>query len=175
VRALTGSPLGRAAVLLVSADVLHALDHVRQGRDLAAEVYGAGVAGWIALAVLLVLVARGHRLAAPYAAVVGLSIAAGFAAVHVAPHWSAFSDPYPDFEPDALSWALVAVPVLAGLDLARVASARRGLRASVERFRQDGEPASTGDGPEPVVPGGEDQVLARQQQRGGQVQRVQGP
>jgi predicted lysophospholipase L1 biosynthesis ABC-type transport system permease subunit len=80
--ALAGTPLGRAALLLVAADVAHALDHTRQGRDLAAEVYTAGVAGWIALGLLLVLVGRRHRLAAAYAAAVGLSVAVGFVLVH---------------------------------------------------------------------------------------------
>jgi hypothetical protein len=128
---LTGTPLGRAALLLTAADVLHALDHTRQGRHLPSEVYVAGVAGWIALAVLLVLVARDHRLAAPYAAAVGVSVAAGFLAVHLAPHWSAFSDPYSAFAPDALSWALVVVPVLAALNLvARAVQARSGGRRS---------------------------------------------
>ena len=120
-QALTGTPLGRAALALTAADVLHALDHTRQGRDLAGPVYAAGVAGWIALAILLVLVARGHRLAAPYAAAVGLTVAIGFVAVHVAPHWSAFSDPYPDANADALSWALVVVPVLAAVNLVATA------------------------------------------------------
>jgi hypothetical protein len=119
--ALSGTPLGRAALALTAADVLHALDHTRQGRTLASEVYVAGVAGWIALAVLLVLVARGHRLAAPYAAAVGLSVAVGFLLVHVAPHWGPFSDPYSAFDPDALSWALVAIPVAAALWLTAVA------------------------------------------------------
>jgi hypothetical protein len=128
VRALTGTALGRAALLLVAADVLHALDHARQGRDLASEVYVAGVAGWIALALLLVLVARGHRLAAPYAAAVGVSVAAGFLAVHVAPHWSTFSDPYSGFDPDALSWALVVVPVLAAVNLVAQAARARSRR-----------------------------------------------
>jgi hypothetical protein len=136
VRALTDTALGRAALLLIAADVLHALDHTRQGRDLTAEVYGAGVAGWIALAVLLVLVARGHRLAAPYAAAVGLSVAAGFLLVHVAPRWSAFSDPYQGFEADALSWVLVAVPVLAGLNLA--AQAARAMRPLAVDARRGG-------------------------------------
>jgi hypothetical protein len=128
VLALTGTPLGRAALTLTAADVLHALDHTRQGRDLAGAVYAAGVAGWIALAVLLVLVARRHRFAVPYAGAVGLSVAAGFVAVHVAPRWSAFSDPYPDANADALSWALVAAPVLAGLNLVATA-VRAGGRA----------------------------------------------
>ena len=116
-RALTGTALGRAALLLTALDVLHALDHTRQGRDLASEVYVAGVAGWIALALLLVLIARGHRLAAPYAALVGISVAVGFLAVHIAPHWSSFSDPYSRFDPDALSWVLVALPIVAAVNL----------------------------------------------------------
>jgi hypothetical protein len=122
---LTGTPLGRAALLLTAADVAHALDHTRQGRDLAAEVYTAGVAGWIALAALLVLVARGHRLAAPYAAAVGLAFATGIVSVHVLPRWSAFSDPYSGWSPDALSWALVVVPVLAALNLVAQAARTR--------------------------------------------------
>jgi hypothetical protein len=116
-RALTGTALGRAALLLTALDVLHALDHTRQGRDLANEVYVAGVSGWIALGVLLVLIARAHPLAAPYAAAVGVSVAVGFLAVHVAPHWSSFSDPYSRFHPDALSWLLVALPVIAAVNL----------------------------------------------------------
>jgi hypothetical protein len=130
-RALAGTPLGRAALLLVAADVAHALDHARQGRDLAAEVYAAGVAGWIALGLLLVLVGRRHRLVAPYAAAVGLSVAIGFALVHVVPRWSALSDPYSGFDADALSWVLVAVPVLAALNLvAQAARARSRTRRS---------------------------------------------
>jgi hypothetical protein len=142
VRALTGTPLGRAALLLVAADVAHALDHARQGRDLAGEVYAAGVAGWIALAVLLVLVARGHRLAAPYAAAVGISVAAGFVAVHVLPRWSAFSDPYSGFDPDALSWALVALPVLAAVNLVAQATRDRARRRRSPPARGRAAPAS---------------------------------
>jgi hypothetical protein len=131
-RALTGTALGRAALALTAADVLHALDHSRQGRTLASEVYVVGVAGWIALGVLLVLVARGHRLAAPYAAAVGASVAVGFLLVHVAPHWSVFSDPYSAFHPDALSWALVVLPIAAALWLvARAAQAMRAGQAPV--------------------------------------------
>src|SRR3954454_12528905 len=129
-RALPGPALGRAALLLAVLDVVHALDHPRQGRDLAREVYVAGVAGWIALALLLALIARGHRLAAPYAELVGISVAVGFLAVHVAPHWSSFSDPYSRFEPDALSWALVALPVLAAVNLVVQAARARAREAT---------------------------------------------
>ncbi len=99
-RALTGTALGLAALLLAALLVALALDRTRQGRDLSAEVYTAGVAGWIALAVLLVLVARAHRLAAPYAAPVAVAFAAGFLAGLGAPHWSALSDPSSAWDPD---------------------------------------------------------------------------
>jgi hypothetical protein len=144
-RALTSTALGRAALLLVVADVLHALDHTRQGRDLAGEVYVAGVAGWIALALLLVLIATGHRLAAPYAAAVALSVAIGFLAVHVAPHWSAVSDPYSGFHPDALSWALVVVPVLAAVNLV-VQAVRVHARTRGQRPGSAGQPLSVHPG-----------------------------
>jgi hypothetical protein len=121
VAALTGTSLGRAALLLAATDVAHTLDHVRQGRPLGAEVYVAAVAGWIALGVLLALVAARHPLATPFAAAVGGSFVVGLLAVHVLPRWSAVSDPYADARVDALSWALVAVPVVAALVLAGVA------------------------------------------------------
>jgi hypothetical protein len=128
--ALTGTPLGRATLVLAVADGVHALDHLRQARPLAAEVATAGVAGWVALAVLLVLVARGHRFAAPYAAAVGAAFAVGVAAVHLLPRWGALSDPYAAAHVDALSWALAVVPVLAAALLAVVAArALRGTRA----------------------------------------------
>ena len=141
--ALTGTALGRAALLLVAADVAHALDHTRQGRTLASEVYAAGIAGWIALTVLLVLVARGHRLAAPYAIAVGLAVASGFVAVHVLPRWSAFSDPYPAFEADELSWALVVVPVVAALNLAAQAARARSRTRRSPPGRGRAAPASS--------------------------------
>jgi apolipoprotein N-acyltransferase len=140
---LTGTPLGRSALLLVGADVAHALDHARQGRDLAAEVYTVGIAGWIALAVLLVLVARRHRLAAGYAGAVGLAVAVGFVAVHLAPHWSAVSDPYSAWDPDALSWALVALPPLAGLNLVAQAARARSRTRRSRRGRGRAAPASS--------------------------------
>jgi hypothetical protein len=125
VAAPAGTSLRRAALLLAAADLVHALDHVRQDRPLGAEVYGAGIAGWIALAVLLLLIARRHRLAAPYAAAVGASFVAGLVAVHVLPRWGALSDAYPDTRVDAVSWVLLAVPVLAAAALAAA-----GLRAA---------------------------------------------
>ena len=92
-----------ASAVLVSLNALHGLDHVRQGR-LSGEVVVGGQ-GLLLLALLpLVLSFRGHRLAPLAAASVGLWTALAVAASHLAPHWSAFSDPYADHDLDVFSW-----------------------------------------------------------------------
>ena len=96
----------------IAADFGHFLDHLRQDRELAAEVYAVGTSGYVATALLLGLVLAGSRFAPPVAAAFGASVVAGFALVHIVPDWSAISDPYSAFGADALSWALVVVPML---------------------------------------------------------------
>jgi hypothetical protein len=115
--------LGRAAAVVAAVSVIHDLDHVRQGQSAPTEVVVTAILGWIATIVLLVLVARRHRLAAPYAAGFGVALALGFVLVHFLPHWSAFSAPYGEQDADALSWALAALPVGAGLWLTAQAAA----------------------------------------------------
>jgi hypothetical protein len=111
------SPLRRASLLVLLVSVAHDLDHARHGTPASAEVVAVAVAGWAATIGLLVLVARGHRLAAPYAAGFGAALALGFVLVHFLPRWSAFSAPYGEAGVDALSWVLAALPVAAGLYL----------------------------------------------------------
>jgi hypothetical protein len=118
------SPLGRATLAVVAAHLLHDFDHVRQGRSASAEVSLLAVLAWVATIVLVVLVARGHRLAGLYAATFGGVFALGFVLVHALPHWSAFSDSYGDANVDALSWVLAGIPFAAG-----VALAARGVQA----------------------------------------------
>ena len=115
--------LGRATLLVLLVSVVHDLDHVRQGESATTEVVVTALAGWIATIVLLVLVARKHRLAAPYAAGFGVALALGFVLVHFLPHWSAFSAPYGEQGADALSWGLAVLPVAAGLWLTAQAAA----------------------------------------------------
>jgi hypothetical protein len=112
-RAAPSLPVATAAV--VATQVLHDLDHVRQGRSASSEVAVTAVLAWVATIVLVVLVVRHHRLAPLYAAVFGATVAVGFVLVHALPHWSAFSDSYGDANADALSWLLAAVPFAAGV------------------------------------------------------------
>ncbi len=116
------SPLATASVAFVAANVLHTLDHFRQGvGDLTAEILVAGTLLTVLAVVVMVMALRGYSRAPAFGAVVGMSGALGIAASHLAPHWSALSDPYPDISVDALSWAVMLVELAAAAVLAIVA------------------------------------------------------
>lgn len=110
--ALAATNVGLLALL-----VAHDMDHIfnQAPRTLAAQVIATGLVGIAATVIVLTLVLRRHPLATPAAVLVGFGNAVGFAAVHIAPHWSAFSDPYPNLDVNALSWLLLAAPMLAGI------------------------------------------------------------
>ena len=100
--------------LLVALLVVHTLDHLlRQSDPVPGATAAAGTAGFVAALVALAMAALGHRWAPAVTALVGLTTAAGFVAIHVLPEWSAVSQPYPDIDVDALSWVGMAVPALA--------------------------------------------------------------
>ena len=106
--------LSLAATAFVAANVLHTLDHLRQGTDdLAPEILAGGTVLSILAVLTLVLALRRHPRAALWAAVVGTWSALGVIASHIAPHWSAFSDSYFEIDADALSWAVMLAEVLA--------------------------------------------------------------
>jgi hypothetical protein len=118
--------LEAASAGFVGANILHTLDHFRQGLDgLTWEILSAGTLLTIEAIVVLVLVLRRHEWAAPLAVVVGFSGAVGIAAAHIAPHWSALSDSYPQIGADALSWIVMLMEMGAALVLGVA-----GLRAS---------------------------------------------
>ena len=105
------------AVLLA----LHVADHVvRQPADEQLSLVGSlpGLLGAVAGFVSLVLVARGWRHAPVVAGTLGLLTAAGFVAVHLAPHWSMFSDPYGDRYLDSGSWIQMLTALAGGVWLA---------------------------------------------------------
>ena len=115
-----------AAVAFVAANLLHGADHIRQGTGrLTTEVFLGGAAITIAAFATLWVVWRRNPRAPVFAAIVGFYTAAGVAAAHLAPHWSAFSDPYPDLHLDALSWAVMLAEIVAGLVLGVVGLLRR--------------------------------------------------
>jgi hypothetical protein len=106
--------LSLAAAAFVAANLLHTLDHVRQGTgDLATEVLAGGAVISILAVLTLVLALRRHPRAALWAAVVGTWSALGVIASHVAPHWSALSDSYFEIHADALSWVVMLAEVAA--------------------------------------------------------------
>jgi hypothetical protein len=116
--------LGGAATLFVAANILHTLDHVRTGLDrLTVEVVSAGTLLSIAAVVALVLALRRDPRAPVVCMGVGVAAALGVTAAHLAPHWSALSDPYPGLGLDALSWVVMLAEIAAGVVLA-VAGAR---------------------------------------------------
>jgi hypothetical protein len=114
--------LAVAAVTFVAANILHTLDHFRQGvSGLSSEILVGGTTLTVLAIVVMVMALREHPRAPALAAVVGLSGAVGIAASHLLPHWSALSDSYPQIHADALSWVIVLIEIGAALGLAVVA------------------------------------------------------
>jgi hypothetical protein len=129
---MLNSPLGRATLLVIAAHLLHDADHLRQGRSPTTAVAVTAVLAWVATIVLVILVARRHRLAPLYAAVFGATFSVGFVLVHALPDWGTFSDSYGDANVDALSWVIAAIPFAAGLLL---------LTAGLRAMRESGRPS----------------------------------
>jgi hypothetical protein len=125
--------LAIANLAFVAAILLHGADHLRQGRTLAPEVLWGGTAlAVVAFATLPLTLTRHPR--APLAAVaVGLWTAIAVSASHLAPHWSAFSDPYSAQSLDALSWAAMLLEIAAALVFA--AAGMRALSAGERAIR----------------------------------------
>jgi hypothetical protein len=111
-----------ANIAFVAANLLHTADHQRQGTGgLSTEILLGGSAITIAAVASLVLALRRDERAPIFGAVLGLSAAVGIAASHIAPHWSAFSDSYPEIGADAISWIAVLLEIAGALLLAAVA------------------------------------------------------
>jgi hypothetical protein len=110
--------LSVAAIAFFAANVAHTLDHQRQGTErLTAEIYAGGAVISLLAVVVVVMALRRSEKAPIACAVVGLWTAVGVAASHLAPHWSAFSDPYPDLSRDAFSWAIMLGEIAAAVAL----------------------------------------------------------
>ena len=106
--------------LLAAHDVTHLADG---GLDTSpGQLALVAIPQWIVLALVMGIIVRhpSHRRSA--ATVLGASVAAGFALVHLVP---CSPTAYWDLEPSALSWALVWVPATAGLVLVVLARPAR--------------------------------------------------
>jgi hypothetical protein len=96
----------------------HVADHAfRQPADEQLSLVASvpGLLGAVAVFVSLGFVVAGHRQAPQIAGTIGLLTALGFVAVHLAPQWSMFSDPYEDRYLDAASWVQMLASLAGGL------------------------------------------------------------
>ena len=117
-----------ASAWLAFLNAVHALDHLRQGLGrLSTEVLVGGQALLLLALVPLLLSSRRHRLAPLAATTVGLWTAIAVAGSHLAPHWSAFSDPYADNDLDLFSWGqmLLLIGSAAALGVLAIKAMRR--------------------------------------------------
>ena len=124
--------LAVASIAFLAANLLHTLDHFRQGiaRE-SGEILGGGtLLTVLAIALLFFTIPRDPR-APGLATVIGFVSAIAIAAAHLAPYWGVFSDPYSEAHVDAASWLIVFVEI--GAALALGLAGLRDLRASDRR------------------------------------------
>ena len=112
------TPLQVAAIGYPALNVVHVLDHLRQGRVLSIEVYGIGTLGLLSGLLVLFLALRDHPEAPLGAAVFGTAATIGVALVHLAPSWGVFSDSYTILRLDTWSWLSADLLMVSGAALA---------------------------------------------------------
>ena len=126
--------LRNATLLYAFGLIVHTADHIRRGTGvLTHHVFWAGNLSTALGVITIVLVLARHRLAPAAAAAVGLPVALGVAAVHLLPHWSAFSDAFPGApaasKVEAVSWAVVLIEIVGAAAMGVIGArivARRG-------------------------------------------------
>ena len=108
--------------LLAAHDLTHAVDG---GLDTGlGELAIVSIPQWLLLAAVMWILLRGDPARSRTAALVlGAAVAAGFVVVHLLPFSPAA---YWDLDPSTASWALVWLPIAAGLGLAGLAVSRSG-------------------------------------------------
>ena len=107
-------PLIQTSVLLLLLQVAHTLDHViGHPADSVGQI--PGYLGFATVLGTIYLVAAENPLGPLAAAATGFFTAAGLAAIHLAPHWGIFSDPYSKLDLGFISWAIVFATILCSL------------------------------------------------------------
>jgi hypothetical protein len=136
-----------AAVLYAVAWAIHTGDHIRRGSGVVTvEVSTLGSIAAVAQLLAVATVFLRWRWAAVAAAAIGFPDAVGIAAVHLLPHWSAFSDAFPGAHGTGVtgfSW-FAAVLEIAGALLFGIAGVHA-LRTASPRDREGVPYASPAD------------------------------
>jgi len=114
-------PLARIGLLLFVLLGLHTVDHAfnQPARDLPALGGVVGLLGFLIVAIAVVLALLGNSAAPEAAALAGAATVAGLLVVHLLPDWTPLSDPYWNFDANALSWVLIAAPFFTAIWLNR--------------------------------------------------------
>jgi len=98
---------------------LHTADHLRRGLGvLTPQVIWAGNVSTAIGITVAILVILGHRFGPMLAAVTGVPVALGVAAVHLLPKWSALTDAFVgahDTGVTAMSWSVVVIEIVGAL------------------------------------------------------------
>ena len=104
---------------------LHGLDHqLRHPVDTPMVVMSLGTIEFLIVLGALWLTLRDDRSAARATSFAGFAVAAAYAVVHLPPDWGPLSQPYADIGVDAVSWADLALTILAGLAIGIAARPR---------------------------------------------------
>src|SRR4051794_32004593 len=110
-----------AALVYALGLVLHTADHFHRGLDVITPwVLWLGNVSTLLGVMAVALVLTGNRHAPLVAALTGLPIAIGVAAVHYLPDWGALSDPFPGGAPNgvsAFSWFVVTLEIAGALGM----------------------------------------------------------
>ncbi|MDX6662079.1 MAG: hypothetical protein QOG09_181 [Solirubrobacterales bacterium] len=104
----------QATVVLTLLSIAHAVDHT-VGHPAHGVGLIPGYLGFFILGATLYLALRGDARAPLAAAATGFATAIGLLAIHIAPHWGMFSDPYSKLDLGPVSWAIVLVSIVVGI------------------------------------------------------------
>lgn len=120
---MSKSRLAKTELLLFFLLALHTADHAvnQPSRSLPAGSGVIGIAGFALVAVAIVFALQRWPLAAPVGLFAGIGTFLGFVVVHM-PGIGPLADPFADFRPNALSWALLFAPMAASLVVAYFAA-----------------------------------------------------
>lgn len=113
--------LARVNLLLLVALIAHTVDHAvnQPARELPASGSVVGILGFVVVAASAIAALRRMEIAPAASVFAGVSTGFGIVAVHLLPSWSEFvSDPYANFEANAITWVAALTPLVIGLWLA---------------------------------------------------------